>query len=267
MRDNIMEATRKRTAPLEGIRRFAGTRRGAVTIAAVSAALAGLMLLAFVTQYKENVQAGTLEQPALVADRLIPKGTAGSVVAADGLFRPTSVQRESLESGALTSAAMLQGKVATRDVYPGEQLTADDFAASSDPLRSPLRGTQRAMDVPIDSAHGMVGGLRSGDKVDVIAGFNAAGASTGRGRPELRTLATDILVLKAPEDAEKAKGNEPEKLSVRVTASQAAKVAFAADNGKVWFILRPPAGAKDSPPSSVTLDSLLTGAPTIEVDR
>src|SRR5918995_394080 len=135
-----MEATRKRTSPLDGARRFAGTRRGAITIAAVSAVLAGMLLLAFVSQYKKDVQAGTLEQPALVADRLIPKGTAGTVVASDGLFKPTSVQAESLESGALTSAALLEGKVATRDIYPGDQLTAADFAKSADSIRSPLRG-------------------------------------------------------------------------------------------------------------------------------
>jgi Flp pilus assembly protein CpaB len=124
------------------------------------------------------------------------------------------------------------------------------------------------MEVPIDSAHGMVGALRAGDKVDILAGFNAAGASTGRGRPELRTLATDVLVLKAAEDSSKAqKANAETKLAVRMPANLAAKVAFAADNGKVWFILRPPAGAKDTAPASVTLDALLTGAPTIEVDR
>jgi Flp pilus assembly protein CpaB len=263
-----MEATHKRSAPLEGIRRFAGTRRGAITIAAVSAALAGILLLAFVSQYKKDVQAGTVQQPALVADRLIPKGTAGSVVVSDRLFQPASVQQETLKSGALASASMLEGKVATRDIYPGEQLTAEDFAGTADPLRSPLRGVQRAMDVPIDSAHGMVGELRAGDKVDVLAGFNAAGANSGRGRPELRTLATDILVLKAPEGVAKAQtGTVTEKLSVRLTANQAAQVAFAADNGKVWFVLRPPAGAKDATPSSVTLDALLAGAPTIEVDR
>jgi Flp pilus assembly protein CpaB len=260
-----MEATHKRTSPLDGIRRFAGTRRGAITIAAVSAALAGMLLLAFVSQYKKDVQAGTLEQPALVADRLIPKGTAGSVVASDGLFRPTSVQQETLESGALASAALLQGKVATRDIYPGEQLTAADFTTSADPIRSPLRGVQRAMEVPIDSAHGMVGTLRAGDKVDIIAGFNAAGASTGRGRPEQRTLATDVLVLKAADGSGK-RANAEAKLAVRLPVDQAAKVAFASDNGVVWFILRPPAGAKDPAPSAVTLDALLT-APTIEVDR
>jgi hypothetical protein len=35
----------------------------------------------------------------------------------------------------------------------------------------------------------------------------------------------------------------------------------------VWFVLRPPVGAKDPHPSSVTLEALLTGAPTIEVGR
>jgi Flp pilus assembly protein CpaB len=261
-----MEATRKRTSPLDGIRRFAGTRRGAITVAAVSAALAGMLLLAFVSQYKKDVQAGTVEQPALVADRLIPKGTAGSVVVSDGLFQPTSVQQETLKSGALASASMLQGKVATRDIYPGEQLTAADFAKSADPIRSPLRGIQRGMTVPIDSAHGMVGELRAGDKVDILGGFNAAGSS-GRGRPEMRTLATDVLVLKAPDGGSKTQnGNQTEKHAVRLTAQEAAAVAFAADNGKVWFILRPPVGAKDPEPTPVTLESLLT-APTIQVHR
>jgi Flp pilus assembly protein CpaB len=261
-----MEATYKR-APLEGVRRFAGTRRGAVTIAVASAALAGIVLLAFVMQYKKNVQKGTLEQPALIADRLIPKGTAGSVIVSDGLFKPTSVQGESLASGALASASALQGKVATRDIYPGEQLTSGDFAAGADPLRSQLSGLQRAMDVPVDVAHGMVGEVRAGDKVDVLAGFNAASAGTGQGRPELRTLATDILVLKAPDAPRNGQSSNAEQhLTVRMTADQAAQVAFASDNGKVWFILRPPVGAKDPRPSSVTLDALLTGAPTIEVN-
>ena len=84
-----------------GLGRFAATRRGAITIAAVAAALAGIVLLAFISQYKNHVQGGTVERSALVADRLIPKGTAGSVVVSDGLSKPTTVQQDSLEAGAL----------------------------------------------------------------------------------------------------------------------------------------------------------------------
>jgi Flp pilus assembly protein CpaB len=114
----------------------------------------------------------------------------------------------------------------------------------------------------------MIGEIRAGDTVDVLAGFNSANANSGRGRPQLRTLIQDVLVLKAPDAGSKAtSSNDTKDLSVRVTADQAAQLAFAADNGKVWFVLRPPVGGKSERPSSVTLDSLLAGTPTIEVGR
>jgi Flp pilus assembly protein CpaB len=261
-----MQATHKRSL-FDGLRRLAGTRGGAITIAAIAAALAGIVLLAFTSQYKHRVQGGTVEHTVLVADRLIPKGTSGAVVVSDGLFKPTGVQGENVVSGALTSSAALSGKVATRDIYPGQQITAADFASKADPLRGELRGVQRAIDVPIDDAHGLVGEVRAGDSVDVLAGFNTARSTNGRGRPQLRTLLQDVLVLKAPDGETKGTGNESKDLTVRVTADQAAQLAFAADNGNVWFVLRPPVGAKDPRPSSVTLESLLVGAPTIEVGR
>ena len=131
-----------------GLGRFAASRRGAITIAAAAAALAGIVLLAFISQYKDHVQGGTIERTALVADRLIPKGTSGAVAVSGGLFKPTTTPQDSLEAGALSSGAALAGKVATRDIYPGEQLTAADFAADADPLRGKLAGDQRAMAVP-----------------------------------------------------------------------------------------------------------------------
>ena len=123
--------------------------------------------------------------------------------------------------------------------------------------------------MPLDSAHGLIGEVRAGDKVDVLAGFNSASSTTGRGRPQLRTLDPE---RPRPEGAGRAAPSRPssnstQDMTVRVTADQAAQLAFAADNGKVWFILRPPAGASDDRPSSVTLDSLLAGTPTIEVGR
>lgn len=261
-----MEATHTRRLH-GGLRRFAGTRRGAMTIAAAAAALAGIVLLAFISQYKDHVQGGTIERTALVADRLIPKGTSGAAAVSGGLFNLTTAPQDSLESGALSSAAALAGKVATRDIYPGDQLTAADFAADADPLRGRLTGDQRAMAVPLDSAHGLIGQVRAGDKVDVLAGFNAAGSAGGAGRPQLRTLIQDVLVLNAPDSGKTGSSNSTQDLTVRVTPRQATQLAFAADNGKVWFILRPPAGASVSRPSSATLESLLAGTPTIEVGR
>src|SRR4051812_27311480 len=260
-----MQATHKKSL-LAGLRHLAGTRGGAITIAATAAALAGIVLLAFISQYKDRVQGGTVEHSVLVANRLIPKGTSGAVVVSDGLFKPSSVQGENVASGALASSAALAGKVATRDIYPGQQITAADFASNADPLRGQLSGVQRAIDVPIDDAHGLVGEVRAGDSVDVLAGFNTASSTTGRGRPQLRTLMQDIRVLKAPEGA-KATANDTKDIPVGVSADQAAQLAFASAAGKVCFILRPPMGAKNPHPSAVTLEALLAGAPTIEVGR
>src|SRR5437773_160782 len=115
-----MEATHTRRLH-GGLGRFAATRRGAITIAAIAAALAGIVLLVFITQYKHDVQGGTLKSSALIANKLIPKGTSGAVVVSDALSKATTVQQANLQAGALSSAAGLTGKVATRDIYPGEQ--------------------------------------------------------------------------------------------------------------------------------------------------
>jgi Flp pilus assembly protein CpaB len=259
-----MEAVQKRKVH-GGLGRFAATRRGAMTIAAVAAVLAGVVLLAFISQYKKDVQGGTVERSALVANQLIPKGTSGSVVVSDSLSKTTTVQQANLQVGALSSAAGLAGKVATRDIYPGEQITAGDFASGADPLRGQLTGDQRAIAVPMDSAHGLIGEVRAGDKVDVLASFNAGQATTGTNQPDLHTLVQNVLVLQAPSSA--ATNNTTQNLTIRVTAAQAAQIAFAADNGKVWFILRPPTGATDDPPSSVTLAALLAGTNTTGVGR
>ena len=45
----------------------------------------------------------------------------------------------------------------------------------------------------------------------------------------------------------------------KVTDAQATKLAFAADNGKLWLALRPAAGAKTAPPSVVTAETLMLG--------
>lgn len=250
-----------------GFGRFAATRRGAVTIAAVAAALAGAVLLAFISQYKQDVQKGTVEQSALVANQLIPKGTAGSVVVSDSLSKTTTIQQDNLQAGALSNAAGLAGKVATRDIYPGEQITAADFASNADPLRGRLTGDQRAMAVPVDSAHGLVGEIRAGDTVDVLASFNSGSSTAGSNQPELRTLVQNVLVLQTPSGTSTSTGNTTQNLTVRVTAAQAAQIAFAADNGKVWFVLRPPVGATNDRASSVTLPALMAGAPTTGVAR
>jgi Flp pilus assembly protein CpaB len=261
-----MEASTQNTrSQVEAFRRFTGTRRGALTVAFVAAALAGIVLLAFASRYKNSVQGGNEERTALIADRLIPKGTSGDLVVSGSLFRQAQVRDSDLSSGAVTDGSVLAGRVATRDIYPGQQITSGDFAANADPLRGQLKGGQRAISIPVDDAHGLVGEVRTGDYVDILAGFNSTSGTTGQGRAQLRTLMQDVLVLKAPssDSAGKSGSQNSTNVTVRVAAGDAAKLAFAADNGKVWIVLRPPTGGSNPTPSPVNLDSLLSGSPSI----
>jgi len=228
-----------------------------LTVATVAAALAAIALVAYLNNYKEDVRGGTLPTQVLVADRLIPKGTSGDSVATDRIFRPTTVPQADLKPLAVADAAALSSKVATRDIYPGQQITSADFRVGGDALRGRLSGTQRALAVPVDAARGLIGNVRVGDRVDVFGSFGGGAGGAGA----LRTIAQDVLVLSAPGVAgADGGGGDASAVIVRLSDQQSARMAYAADNGKIWFALRPPTGAEQSKPATVTGGSV--AAPT-----
>jgi pilus assembly protein CpaB len=248
-----MEAATTKQNPTDGLRRFLGTRRGSFLVAAIAAALAAGGLVLYLNNYKDSVQGGTTPRQVLIADRLIPAGTSGDAVAADQLFRPATIAADSVKAGSLSDAAALTGKTAARDILPGQQIAAADFKAGADPLRGRLNGRQRALAVPIDSAHGLIGNVRSGDHVDVFVSFTGSGSGSG----VLRTIGQGILVLAAPAAGSGGSGgSQLQSVILRLSDSQAARMAYAADNGKIWFSLRPPTGGVSGAPSTVTAQSV-----------
>jgi hypothetical protein len=46
---------------------------------------------------------------------------------------------------------------------------------------------------------------------------------------------------------------------LRASGRQAAVLAYASDNGKLWFVLRPPSGARTVNPGFISAQSLLLG--------
>lgn len=258
-KERVMEAATSKKSRTAGLRRFLGTRRGSFVVAVGAAALAAVALVSYLNGYKEDVRGGTLPAQVLVADRLIPKGTSGDAVATDRLFRPTTVSEDDAAPLALSDAAALSGKVATREIFPGQQITSADFTAGGDRLRGSLTGNQRALAIPVDEAHGLIGNIRTGDKIDVFASFTG-GANQGRG--VLRTLAQDVLVLDAPKQSDAVSSSSNQKsVILRLTDKQSARLAFAADNAKIWFALRPPAGGAQSRGSTIT-DATVAGPRT-----
>ena len=60
-------------------------------------------------------------------------------------------------------------------------------------------------------------------------------------------------------------GSGSTNVSLKVDDEKAAQLAFASDNGKVWLALRPSAGAMESRPGLVTIETMLLGVPPVKV--
>jgi Flp pilus assembly protein CpaB len=243
---------------------FAGrlfkTRGGAVLIGGVAAVLAAILLIVYLHSYRSSVNSGSQPMTVLVAKSLIPRGTSGSLIAQQHLYQVTTVPKSQLKQLALVDPGALSGNVTVADVYPGQQLTTADFTVEgANTIPSVITGKSRAIAIPVDTTHGVAGQIQGGDHVDVYVGVSANGG------PRIQLLASNVLVLAAPSagggGVSGSSGNPNAVL--RITTANAAKFAFAADNGILWLVLRPQVGAAPTPPTVADAAALLAGRPTV----
>jgi pilus assembly protein CpaB len=257
-----MELTGNRKYGRSDWRKIFATRRGTVIVAAVCAVVAAGILIFAMQRYRSSVDASGNPETVFVATQQIPKNTPGDVIASQSLFKPTQMVAKQVASGAIANAAALHGKVAAHDIYPGEQLTAADFTVGGG-LPATLSPDMRAITISLDSAHSMAGVIRDGDHVDVYAGLQVGVGGSGQSAAVLRLLMSNVQVLKAaPAPSDAALGgnsNQNSNVTLEVNQNETGMLAYAADNGKVWLVLRPAAAASTTPPSSITVQSLLFG--------
>ena len=140
------------------------TRGGTFILAGFTALLATLVVLVYLHKYRSSVKLSGEPATVLVAKQLIQKGTPGAAIASEHLFQATTIRQSQLPEGAISDPSSFAGRVATRDIYPSEKLTASDFAVAKNSLVSQLASNQRAMTLPIDAAHGLIGSVHSGDR-------------------------------------------------------------------------------------------------------
>ncbi len=259
---------------MDTAQRLVSTRRGAIILSLLAAVAAGGMILAYVARYRDSVKSETTPVTVLVASKAIPKGTAGSVIANGGMYTVSTIRQSRLLDGALSDPSSLTGQVAAHDVYPGAQLTASDFASAKSTLAASLAAGQRVVTIPLDAAHGLVGQLQVGDRVDVWAGFNvipldARGIpiSGAQARPLLRLIVPDVTVVTLSSKAGGGlAGTGNANVGLKLTDAQVGKVTFASDNGKIWLALRSASGAS-AKPSLVSVETVLLGVNPLVVER
>jgi Flp pilus assembly protein CpaB len=231
----------------------------------MAAFFAALLVFAAINSARKDNGSAVAPVSVLVAGQLIPKGSSGQAVAEQQLFRTVRISDNARVSGVVTDIGQIRDKVATADIYPGQQISANSFAASGGALTAKLAASDRAVKVSLDSSHGLVGDISAGDHVDLLAGFNIQGGASGT-RAVMKPLARNVPVLKVDKGDSSGSGtNATSNMTVKVSDVMATKVAFTADNGKLWVILRPAAGARETSPSIVTVESVLFGVKPLQV--
>jgi Flp pilus assembly protein CpaB len=223
------------------------TSRGWTLALGIGAAvLAGILLVAYILEYRSSVKDSAAPTAVLVAKKLIPKGTSGSIIAEQDLFQTTSLPRDDLKIGAISDPGFLAGRITTVDIFPGQQITTSELTAgTTTAIQTQIAGEQRAFALPSAGSRGLVGYLADGDHVDIYYETGASGSSV------LALLAPNVLVLRAPT-------SEGSAVVLRgQTSLQAQRLALAADTGTLWYFLRPTTGAESPPRRVVTARQLL----------
>jgi Flp pilus assembly protein CpaB len=166
--------------------RVLSSRQGTMMAALVTAVLAAAILVVFLGRYRETTAADGGVESVLVAKTLIEKGTSGEVIATEDLFTVKKVNDDQVEEGAISDPSSLQGKVTSADVLPKQQLTAGALTGSTNAVSARLADYDRAITVGVDTPHGLLGNVRTGDKVDVIGVLG----------PVVRMLVRDVLAAR-----------------------------------------------------------------------
>lgn len=248
-----------------------------ILIAVVLAALAALMTSYYVSNYKRNVQQGEKHVQVFVAAHDIPANTPGSDAAK--MLTTKEVTKAAVAPGAIASKSELDKYISSQTIYAGEQVTLNRFSTTSETgVHGQIKGTMRAYILPGDANQLLVGTLRPGDHVDLVANFHYKQGGSGSNNNNnnntyvaTRIVLRDVKVLQASGGAlagsKLGSGPLDSKYTVMlaVTDNQSQKLHFTAMNasgqtsgGGWWLELRPPVKSADSPDSVETLRTILT---------
>lgn len=187
-------------------------RRTVAVLIAIALALAAAALVWwYASSVREEAEKVEGNISVLVASEDIPARTTGEAVVEKNLAETADVPERLVAPGALTSEAALQGRVFTTSVAKGQQIVAAQLGDQEEAsLSFRIKSGMRAISVPLSRVRGVGGLLTVGDRVDVIATFDAEALS--------QSLA-GLTVALSPEEADRLAGEgfDPEKASGTVT--------------------------------------------------
>jgi Flp pilus assembly protein CpaB len=219
-----------------------------IAVAVGLALVAALLTTFYVANYKRHVRQSESTVSVYVAKRDIPQGTSGADLVRHGWLTTQDVVQRTVVPGAISSPDQVRTLITRQDIYAGEQVSLRRFAGHAEQgVRVQLHGTLRAMSLPGSADALLVGTLRDGDHVDMVANLKC-----GDNCFATRVVARNVLVLKASAaPGTKVAGGSGDASSVLLAVNdnrEEQKIWYAAQNAAGWSLaLRPVTNAADSP--------------------
>ncbi len=233
----------------EGIGKIFRNRSGAIIAGIIAAVLAVILLVVYLHSYRSSVNSGSQAGARPRRDEADPQGHLRDADRAEGPLPLDDRPEGSAQAERDHRSVCAQRSRRRRGHLPR-------------PAADAGRLHDRVLDLDPVCDHGPAArDRRSG-------GCDARPDRPGRGRQLRRCvrrrraepsgqlvtlLAPDVYVLVAA-------GAGSSNTILRINTQDAAKFAFAADNTKLWLVLRPQVGASRTPPSTATLATLLARA-------
>lgn len=223
----------------------------AAIMAILLAAVGGVVLLTYVGAADKRAMAGMETVNVLVVSKLIPEGTPAEKLGE--LVATKTLPAKAVASGALSDLKQISGRITTTALQPGEQIFASRFIdpkslEKSDELKIPKGMSQ--VSILLDSQRVLGGYLTAGSTVGLYISLPEKDPVPGQTRLVLnKVLVSRVQGGLTAAPAPQKEGEPPATqaplaqgsvmVTLVLTARDAEKVVFAAENGTIWLSMEP----------------------------
>ena len=186
------------------------------------------------------VQAGLRAAPSVPVLQITENIAPGDFL--QGKVKEVKIAKASIPNGAIKPGTDLSKFVAKHgmsegDILRGDHILNDDVDAGFLSARLLAMGDDnlRAVELPIESVSGMLGGMKAGDRVDIIAVYGLEDEEGGRKELESKTILTDRKLVGVMITEDGSDGA----IVVALTSEEAETMALYTELGKIYITLKP----------------------------
>lgn len=250
-----------------------------IVAALVLGGLAAVLAARYIMSARSTIEAESEPVAVLVATEDIPRGMSAEELLGKGMIKLEKVPARFVASGAVSSERALEGRVLADPMTAGEQVTQSRFELPSTAgLAYSIPGEFIGLSIPVDEVKGISGLVKPGDHVALYVTFDADQNQNMPAITKMLLKDAKVLAVGAALSAEPTTGDtggesggvlatsrsdssqqqtlNSQTLTLAVSATDAERIVFSEEIGKVWCALLPATGTEVPVTPGRTLETI-----------